>query len=170
MMDKRLMAGVVVAIVLLAAIGAYTYKPGPSGAKAAPMPERPMWPYVDNVTNQYNFPLSIGSRPAAEPHVAINPRDPDNMVASSNDMNNPSQDTWLHFYTTKDGGKSWSPARPTPHPNPNSGIDAVRLVDGRVVLVHNDTPSGRTPLNVSLSADLGETWKGAVVLENDPGE
>ena len=71
---------------------------------------------------------------------------------------------------SKDGGKSWSPARPTSLPNPNSGIDAVRLVDGRVVLVHNDTPSGRTPLNVSLSPDLGETWKPAVVLENDPGE
>jgi len=108
MADKRLVAVVIVAIVIIAALGAFTYRPGPSGKKGSAKPERPKWPYVDNVTNDYNFPMSTGGRPSAETHVAVNPLDPNNMVASSNDMNNPSQDTWLHFYTTKDGGKTWS--------------------------------------------------------------
>lgn len=54
-------------------------------------------------------------------------------------------------------------------PNPNSGIDAVMLRDGRALLVYNHTPRGRSPLNVALSSD-GKTWKSALVLENLPGE
>ena len=106
-MNQKFMAVIVVAILLAVAIGAFMLQPGPAARKPTVNPERPVWPYIDNVTNEYNFPMSTGSRPSAETHVAVNPKDPDNMVASSNDMNNPSQDTWLHYYTTKDGGKSW---------------------------------------------------------------
>jgi predicted neuraminidase len=68
-----------------------------------------------------------------------------------------------------DGGKSWSEPRGTDLPNPNSGIDAVMLRDGRGLLVYNHTPRGRTPLNVALSAD-GKSWKSVLTLESDPGE
>lgn len=71
---------------------------------------------------------------------------------------------------SKDGGLTWSAARPTDLPNPNAGIDAVRLRDGRIVLVHNPTTTGRTPLVVSVSADLGASWQQRVVLEDEPGE
>jgi predicted neuraminidase len=69
-----------------------------------------------------------------------------------------------------DGGKTWSDARPLALSNPDSGLDAVRLRDGRVVLAHNDLPTGRTPLVLSVSSNLGETWRRAVVLEDAPGE
>lgn len=69
-----------------------------------------------------------------------------------------------------DGGETWSSARPTSLPNPNSGIDAVRLADGRIVLCHNPVESGRTPLVLSVSEDDGDTWREAVVLESGPGE
>ena len=69
-----------------------------------------------------------------------------------------------------DGGRTWSSARPTPLPNPNSGIDSVRLRDGRILLVYNHASSGRTPLNVALSSDGGETWMPLLVLESEPGE
>jgi predicted neuraminidase len=68
-----------------------------------------------------------------------------------------------------DDGVTWTQARPLEVPNPNSGIDAVALTDGRVVLVYNDTTSGRTPLNLAVSND-GEHFKMFYTLEESPGE
>lgn len=76
----------------------------------------------------------------------------------------------IYTATSKNGGFNWTPAAPTQLPNPNSGIDAVRLRDGRSALVYNHTERGRTPLNVALSKDLGKTWTPALVLEHEPGE
>jgi predicted neuraminidase len=70
---------------------------------------------------------------------------------------------------SKDGGDSWGTMELTSLPNPNSGIDAVTLSDGRHLLVYNHTTSGRTPLNVAVSND-GRHWQAAAVLESDPGE
>ncbi|AHG92466.1 WD40-like beta Propeller containing protein (plasmid) [Gemmatirosa kalamazoonensis] len=68
-----------------------------------------------------------------------------------------------------DGGRSWSPVALTSLPNPNAGIDAVTLGDGRQLLVYNRSTDARTPLNVALSTD-GASWTDALVLERDPGE
>jgi len=70
---------------------------------------------------------------------------------------------------SKDGGKSWSEMTLTSLPNPNSGIDAVTLKDGRQLLVFNNTPKGRSPLNVATSTD-GKQWKVVLALETRPGE
>lgn len=68
-----------------------------------------------------------------------------------------------------DGGKTWTPLEPTSLPNPNSGIDAVTLADGRHLLVYNDTSRGRSPLNVAVSGD-GAEWRSAFALERERGE
>lgn len=75
-----------------------------------------------------------------------------------------------------DGGATWSALKKTSLPNNYSGIDAVTLSDGRLVVVYNHsgmTKSGgwgkRTPLNVAVSED-GINWSAAVVLEDEPGE
>src|SRR5207244_300318 len=68
-----------------------------------------------------------------------------------------------------DGGKTWGELAATTLPNPNSGIAATTLADGRFLLVYNHTTSGRSPLNVALSRD-GRTWQAALVLEDQPGE
>ena len=68
-----------------------------------------------------------------------------------------------------DEGAMWSAARPIDLPNPNAGIDVVRLKDGRFVMVYNHTAKGRTPLNLAVSAD-GERWMPFHELENEPGE
>ncbi len=68
-----------------------------------------------------------------------------------------------------DNGVTWTGARPIALPNPNSGIDAVALKDGRVVLVFNNTTTGRTPLNLAVSED-GEHFKVFDTLEDAPGE
>jgi predicted neuraminidase len=70
---------------------------------------------------------------------------------------------------SSDGGRSWSPMRPTSLPNPDSGIDAVTLADGRALLVYNHAPTRRTPLNIAVSDD-GEEWQAVHTLEADDGE
>jgi predicted neuraminidase len=70
---------------------------------------------------------------------------------------------------SEDQGRTWGPMTATTLPNPNSGIDAVTLRDGRQVLVYNHCTTGRTPLNVALSTD-GKEWKQVVVLETAKGE
>jgi predicted neuraminidase len=70
---------------------------------------------------------------------------------------------------SNDGGKSWGPLTAAALPNPNAGFDAVRLDDGRFLLVYNHTSSGRSPLNIALSKD-GVRWEPSVTLENQPGE
>ena len=69
-----------------------------------------------------------------------------------------------------DGGRTWTPGRVTALPNPNSGIDAVRLRDGRVVLVYNHLSKGRHAIHLAVSADDGETWTEPALLESGPGE
>ena len=68
-----------------------------------------------------------------------------------------------------DDGLTWTQARPTDLPNPNSGIDAVGLRDGRIVLIYNNSTTGRTPVNLAVSAD-GEHFKIFATLEDQPGE
>jgi predicted neuraminidase len=70
---------------------------------------------------------------------------------------------------SRDGGASWGPLELSALPNPNSGIDAVTLRDGRHLLVYNHTGKGRSPLNVAVSDD-GRTWKAGPALESGPGE
>jgi predicted neuraminidase len=76
---------------------------------------------------------------------------------------------------SSDGGKTWSKMTATELPNPNAGIDAVTLKDGRQLLVYNHTirggpfPSGRNMLNVAISKD-GENWKPVFTLERSRGE
>jgi predicted neuraminidase len=74
--------------------------------------------------------------------------------------------SWSH-----DGGKTWSPVTATDLPNPNAGLDAVTLKDGRQLLVYNhsirkDGLNGRQILNVAISDD-GKKWTPALTLENE---
>jgi predicted neuraminidase len=68
-----------------------------------------------------------------------------------------------------DRGQTWGPLTLTILPNPNAGIDAVTLRDGRQLIVYNHTTSGRTPLNIAVSRD-GQVWDQVLALETQPGE
>lgn len=70
---------------------------------------------------------------------------------------------------SEDGGRTWRAMAETELPNPSAGIDAVRLADSRFLLVYNPTASGRSRLDVAVSAD-GRAWRRAVTLEDAPGE
>src|SRR5205823_5212288 len=52
-------------------------------------------------------------------------------------------------------------------PNPNSGIDAVQLRDGRSLVVYNHSATKRIPLDIALSAD-GKTWQPPILIEDLP--
>lgn len=68
-----------------------------------------------------------------------------------------------------DGGLTWSATHFLDLPNNNSGLDAVALHDGRVVLIFNDTTRGRSPLNLAVSRD-GEHFRVFATLERGAGE
>lgn len=72
--------------------------------------------------------------------------------------------------SSSDRGQTWSPARPTSLPNPNAGIDVVRLRDGRLILIYNHTRRERTPIHLAVSYDEGDSWSAPLVLEDGPGE
>lgn len=73
------------------------------------------------------------------------------------------------YARSQDAGRTWTELIALEASNPNSGIDAVTLADTRHVLVYNDTPRGRTPLNVAISTD-GMAWKNVLKLEDAAGE
>lgn len=70
---------------------------------------------------------------------------------------------------SSDLGRTWTALEPSTLVNPNSGIDAVTLKDGRHVIVYNPVKKGRSPISVAISSD-GKTWKDIATLENEPGE
>jgi len=69
-----------------------------------------------------------------------------------------------------DCARTWSPARPTPLPNPDAGVDTVRLPDDSLLLAFNNSPELRSPLSLALSRDGGLTWEVMADVESEPGE
>ena len=80
------------------------------------------------------------------------------------------QDTIMRM-TTLDGGLHWSKLSKTNLPNPNSGIDAVTLINGKHLLVYNPTTKkgmDRGELVVATSLD-GKNWQTIMTLEKELG-
>lgn len=77
---------------------------------------------------------------------------------------------WIYRSESFDYGDTWSVPEPTPLPNNNSGIAAVRLASGRVALAYNHSsapaaygkkgawPGLRCPVSIALSEDGGKTF------------
>jgi len=70
---------------------------------------------------------------------------------------------------SRDGGRTWSPGRPTSLRNPNAAVCLLKLESGDVALAYNDSESGRSPLNIALSANDGSSWRFRRVLESGKG-
>lgn len=70
---------------------------------------------------------------------------------------------------SEDYGKTWNKAYKTLLPNPNSGIDLVKLQDGKLALLYNkDTKNwgSRAVLKLAVSDDDGHTWQDIMHIEN----
>lgn len=66
---------------------------------------------------------------------------------------------------SRDAGRTWAPLTLTDLDNPSAGIDALRLDDGRSLLLYNPSPDRRTPLSLAVSFDDGVTWRDFLVVE-----
>jgi len=71
---------------------------------------------------------------------------------------NPTTDGWLVRSESRDGGKTWSEGADSKFPNPNAAVDLLRLRNGHLLLVYNDSMNERTPLTVAISADGDNTY------------
>jgi predicted neuraminidase len=61
-------------------------------------------------------------------------------------------------------------AKPTDVANPDSGVDALALPDGRLVMAANPQTKGRSPLSLLVSTDGGNRWKEVLLLEKGQGD
>ncbi|QDU81977.1 hypothetical protein Pla110_37290 [Polystyrenella longa] len=70
-----------------------------------------------------------------------------------------------------DGGQTWTEGEDTPYPNPNSAIDLIKLKNGHLMFIYNNSFEGRRmPLVVRVSTDNGKTWPHSRVLVNKQGD
>jgi predicted neuraminidase len=70
----------------------------------------------------------------------------------------PTNEGWLVRAESHDGGQTWSEGRDSRFPNPNSAVEFLKLKSGNLLLVYNDSMTGRTPLTAALSTDNDKTW------------
>ncbi len=68
-----------------------------------------------------------------------------------------------------DSGIAWTQAHPLDVTNPNSGLDAIALRDGRLVMIYNRSDSARYPLNLAIGEDA-EHFRMFRVPEEHPAE
>jgi predicted neuraminidase len=57
-----------------------------------------------------------------------------------------------------DSGKTWSPGTETEFPNPNAAVELIRLKNGHLLFVYNNSANDRTPLTAAISTDNGRTF------------
>ncbi len=71
----------------------------------------------------------------------------------------PLADGFLVRTESRDGGRTWSPGEDSQFPNPNAATDLIRLKNGHLLLVYNDSNQGvRMPLTIAISTDNDRTW------------
>jgi len=80
-----------------------------------------------------------------------------------------SQEGHIWQASSLDRGETWSPCQRVPLPNPNSGLDLIRLTSGELLLAANLTAASRSPLHLALSPDEGVSWPMRLIVAHDPG-
>jgi hypothetical protein len=112
--------------------------------------------------------------PNNEPHIVVDPTDPNHMVASSNDY----ESCCDQFYTTFDGGRTWTTGDMSAEDPNTTGSDPVTAIDpvtGNVIhsslnyTFTTDGQSTRGDVVVSISKDGGVTWGKPVIVQHGIG-
>ncbi len=70
----------------------------------------------------------------------------------------PRKDGYLVRSESHDRGRTWSAGKDSAFPNPNAAADFLRLANGHLLLVYNDSMSQRTPLTAAVSVDGDRTY------------
>ena len=83
----------------------------------------------------------------------------------------PNPNRFLYRSQSNDGGRTWTPAESTQFKNPNSAADFIKLQNGHLLLVFNDTNTDdRMPLTVAISTDNDKTYPYRRNVVNKPGD
>ncbi len=83
---------------------------------------------------------------------------------------NPTADGWLVRTESRDGGKTWADGTDSKFPNPNAAVDLLRLKNGHLLLVYNESMSERTPLTVAISTDGDKSYPRKRNIADGPGD
>ncbi|HEV8361493.1 MAG TPA: sialidase family protein [Candidatus Thermoplasmatota archaeon] len=128
---------------------------GPAPASEGATPPLPLFPGDDVIVAVPNNQNEYG--------IAANPRNADNLVAGANDYE--LGDAWAGFYTTFDGGATWThgriplPALYTVSGDPTLVFDqAGNAYYGGIAFNRGSTNNGANAIFVSKSLDGGLTW------------
>lgn len=70
----------------------------------------------------------------------------------------PRTDGFVVRTESQDGGKTWSNGVETRFPNPNAAVELIKLKNGHLLFVYNNSFNDRTPLTAAISTDAGETF------------
>lgn len=71
---------------------------------------------------------------------------------------------------TRDAGRTWDAPVALGLPNPDAGLDALRLESGALLVACNGGKTGRESLILAVSKDEGLSWTRMVTLEEEKGE
>jgi predicted neuraminidase len=70
----------------------------------------------------------------------------------------PVTDGYIVRSESRDGGRTWAEGKDSRFPNPNAAVELLKLRNGHLLLVYNDSMSDRTPLTAALSVDGDKSW------------
>lgn len=70
----------------------------------------------------------------------------------------PRTDGYLVRSESHDGGRTWAAGQDSRFPNPNAAADFIKLKNGHLMLVYNDSMNDRSPLTVAVSTDNDKTY------------
>ena len=77
---------------------------------------------------------------------------------------------WMSASWSDDAGRTWTKQAVTGLPNRDSGLCAIRLSDGAILMAFNDlSPGKRENLRLALSEDEGRTWRTIATLAEEAG-
>src|SRR5262249_15795098 len=82
----------------------------------------------------------------------------------------PRNDGYLVRSESRDGGRTWAPGKESSIPNPNAAVDFLKLANGHLLLVFNDSMSRRTPLTAAISTDQDKSYPYRLNLAEGPGD
>lgn len=70
----------------------------------------------------------------------------------------PTTNGFLIRAESHDGGWTWSEGKNSQFPNPNAAVDFIKLKNGHLLLVFNDSMNERSPLTVAISTDNDRSY------------
>ncbi len=97
---------------------------------------------------------------------AVIPLDTDRALALLRDDD---EEKTIAIARSQNAGRTWSRPETVDLPNPDSGLGAARLTDGRLLLAFNDSRQGRENLRLAMSNDEGRTWGRIATVAEQPG-